>query len=194
MKISILGGTFNPPHLGHILIAQQVLEFTPVEQVWLSPCFKHRFEKDLVSAQHRAEMTQFLTNGPIKYSGLEITNRFSGETIELMNFLGKKYPQHQFSFIIGSDNLIQFKKWSQWQKLVKNWPFLVFPRPDFSLDLDKYALTHPAYQFKIIKNPNLVTTNLSSTIIRSRVRKNLSIGKLVHQKVNLYIKKHQIYQ
>jgi len=194
MKIGILGGTFNPPHWGHQLMAQQVLEFCDLDQVWLTPCFKHTFEKDLIPARHRLKMAKFISSLKIKVCNDEIKNKLSGQTIELMNILASKYPQHEFKFIIGSDNLGSFKKWGQWQKLVSTWPFLVFPRPGFSDDLKKYGLDKSEYKFEVIKHPLLVTTNLSSTIIRQRIKQDLDINNLVPKSVAEYIKIDQLYQ
>lgn len=193
MQIGILGGQFNPPHLGHLFMAQQALDFTPIKQIWLTPCFKHTFDKNMIPVKHRTKMTKMITFGQIKYCGKEIKNQLSGETLILMDFLSQKYPQHQFSFILGSDNLKYFKKWGQWQKLVQKYIFWVVPRPTFDLDLKKLGLDNKKYQFKILKHPLLAKTNLSSTMIRSRIKKNLSIKYLVDQKVNLYIKKHHLY-
>lgn len=194
MKIAVFGGAFNPPHLGHQLIANQILSFTKTEEVWLTPCFKHTFNKSLLSSRQRSEMVKMLVNHKIKYCGQEIKNKLNGETIELMVLLKNKYPQHQFSFIIGSDNLVNFKKWGQWEKLVTTTEFLIFPRPKFDFNLLKYNLDNPDYQFKLIQHPLLVKTNLSSTIIRNRLKQDLSIKNLVSPLVEQYIKRNSLYE
>jgi len=194
MKIAILGGAFNPPHLAHQLIAEQILQFTETDQVWLTPCYQHTFDKSLASVKDRVAMTKLISNEKISYCNQEIKNKLSGDTIDLMRILRKKYPQHQFSFIIGSDNLKNFKKWGSWEKLIKTTPFLVFPRPNFQADLKKFALDNPQYQFKIISYPQLKTSNISSTMIRQRIKQGLTINHLLPPKVAEYIKKHQLYQ
>lgn len=194
MKIGILGGTFNPPHWGHQLMTQQSLEFTDLEEIWLTPCYKHTFEKKLAPAEHRLNMTRFITNSHIKICDEEMKKQLSGQTIELMKLLSKNYPQHEFSFIIGSDNLISFKKWGCWQELVSTWPFLVFPRPEFEPNLAKYGLDKSEYKFKIIKNPLLVTSNISSTIVRQRFEQGLETTNLICQKVKQYIIKQKLYK
>jgi len=193
MKIGILGGAFNPPHFGHQLVSQQILDFTDLEEIWLTPCFKHTFQKELAPVSYRVTMTKMLENKKIKYCGIEIDQKLSGETLELMTLLTKKYPQHQFSFIIGSDNLKSFKKWGQWQKLISTYDFYVFPRPRFGFKLDKFGLTKPNYRFHLIKHHLLIHTNISSTNIRKRLKQGLSITYLVPQNINLYIKKHRLY-
>ena len=194
MKIAILGSPFDPPHLGHQLIIQQVLDFTDVDLVWLAPCYRHAFDKKLSAVEHRAAMAKLLAvNNKVKYCGDEIDNQLDGSTFKLMKLLKQKHSQHQFSFIIGSDNLKTFKKWRQWEKLLKTTKFLVFPRPEFDYNLKKYVLDNPEYQLELIHHPLLVTINISSTNIRERIKKGFSISILVPKEVENYIKEHKLY-
>lgn len=194
MKIAVLGGAFNPPHFGHQIISQQVLDFAIVDEVWLCPCYKHTFSKNLALTKHRAKMAKMLTNTKIKYCNTEIANKLDGNTINLLNLLHKKYPEHKFSFIIGSDNLKYFKKWGGWKKLITSFEFWVFPRPSFMFDLKKYNLDNPNYKFKLIKHPLLITSTISSTEIRQRIKKGLSIKYLVPEKVRQYIETNNLYK
>ena len=191
MYIAILGGAFNPPHLGHLLIAKQILEFTSQCQVWLMPCFRHSFQKKLLPARHRLKMTSLLENGNIKCSDFEVKNKLSGDTFYTLERLTKKFPNHQFSFIIGSDNLSDFKKWNQWEKLIQKFQILVFPRHDFDYNLKKYGLENTAYKFNFIKHPLLAKSDISSTLIRNRLSAGLSIDYLLPEKVRNYLLKVQ---
>ncbi|MFC1711547.1 nicotinate (nicotinamide) nucleotide adenylyltransferase [Patescibacteria group bacterium] len=193
MKIAILGGSYNPPHKGHQLIAKQVLEFAPIDQVWLTPCYLHTFGKTLELTKHRTAMTKMLVGRKIKYCDEEIENKLNGETIELLKLLEKKYPQHKFSFIIGSDNLKDFKKWGQWEELILRFTFWVFPRPKFDYSLKKYSLTNSNYKFKLLKHKNLETSSTSSTQVRQRIQKNQSIDHLVTKRVRKYIESNNLY-
>lgn len=193
MKITILGGAFNPPHLGHELVSRQLIEFGLADQVWLTPCFTHTFQKELISAQHRLTMTNFLKNTNILVSDIEIQNKTDGQTINVMKLLGKNFPHHTFSFCLGSDNLVNFKQWHDWEELVKTWDFLVFPRPGFNFDLQKFGLDNPDYRFKLIQHPLLATTDISSTLIRKRLAKGVSIDYLLPEKVRDYISQNKLY-
>ena len=193
MKIAILGGAFNPPHLGHLLVAKQILEFTGQQQVWLMPCWQHSFQKKLLPVQHRLKMTGLLENGNIKYSDFEVKNKLSGDTFYTLEALTKKIPNHQFSFVIGSDNLADFKKWGHWENLVQKFQILVFPRHDFDYNLKKYGLENPRYKFYLIKHPLLAKSDISSTLIRKRLSAGLSIDYLLPEKVRDYIKKNKLY-
>ncbi len=194
MRIAILGGAFDPPHLGHQLIAEQVLDFTDINEVWLAPCYRHSFNKKLTPVRHRVAMTKMLTNSKIKYCNEEVANKLSGETISLMEILRKKYPQHRFFFLIGSDNLIGLKKWGRWQKLITTTDFLVFPRLGFKGNLSRFGLNNSSYKLKTIKHPLIITVDISSTNIRKRVKQGLSIKHLVPKKVEEYIKNHHLYE
>lgn len=193
MKIAILGGAFNPPHLGHLLVAKQVLEFTDQSEVWLLPCYKHSFHKKLVDPLHRLKMVKLLKNEQIKASDLEIKKQLSGDTFITMQLLEKKHANDKFSFIIGSDNLPTFKKWGQWKKLILNFQVLVFPRYDFDYNLKKFSLGNPKYKFKLIKHRLLAKSDISSTLIRNRLSAGLSIDYLLPEKVRDYIKKNKLY-
>ncbi len=194
MKIGILGGSFNPPHLGHLLISQQILDFLKFDEVWLTPCYQHTFLKDLAPISDRVTMTQMITDGKIKFSDEEIKNKLSGDTIYLMDILTKKYPKDDFSFIIGSDNLAGFKRWGQWEKLIRTYRFIIFPRPNFSRNLSQYELHDPKYKFHLLDDPLLVTSDISSTKVRERISKKISIRHLVSDKVEEYIKKNSLYK
>jgi len=198
MKIAILGGSFNPPHLGHCLICEQVLKYSNIDQVWLTPCYQHTFEKKLASVTLRVSMTKILTNAEhnrnIKFCGEEIDNKLSGETIELMELLKKKYPEHQFSFLIGSDNLVGLKRWGRWQELITNFEFLIYKRPGYTINLAKFGLDNKKYKLKFVDHPKLITSNISSTRVRERLRNNLTIIDLVPKNVESYIKKNKLYR
>lgn len=194
MKIGILGGSFNPPHLGHILISQQILDFLDFDEIWLTPCYQHTFLKELAPISHRVAMTKMITDERIKFSDEEIKNKLSGDTIYLMDILTKRYPNHDFSFVIGSDNLAGFKRWGQWEKLIRTYKFIIFPRPGFTGELSVYQLDNPIYRFRLFSNPLLVTSDISSTKIRERIQKGISIKNLVADEVGAYILTKNLYK
>ena len=193
MKVAVLGGSFNPPHLGHVLIIDQVLKYTDIDEIWLAPCYRHTFLKNLAPVEHRVAMTKMLTNHKVRYRSEEIDNRLSGDTIDLMEILKKKYPQHQFSFLIGSDNLAGLKRWGRWEKLISNFKFLIFKRPNYSMNLSEFGLDNPEYKLKFVNHPKLITSEISSTQVRERLKHSLSIADLVPKKVEEYILNHHLY-
>jgi len=188
MKITLFGGSFNPPHIGHRLVMSQAFELASIDEIWLLPSFKSTFAKNtsLVNPHHRLNMAKTLLNGHIKLETCEIDLKMSGETIEPVTYLIKKYPAHQFSFLMGSDQLKGFTKWQDWQKLLQLIPFYIYPRVGFpmkGLKKGMVPLTHPLQ----------IITNISSTMVRKRIAAGLTVNHLVPGRVSEYIKANKLF-
>lgn len=184
MKISLLGGAFNPPHLGHVLIAQQVLDFTDTDEVWFLPNYDQIPPKPVESVKHRLAMTRLLSLSRTRVSTLEIDHTLDGDTIHLLPNLPK---EHTFRFIIGSDQLPTFHLWGRYEELLKRIEFLVFPRYGFP---NEPLRPH----MRLVTDPLLVGMNISSTKVRERVRSGLSIDQFVPAAVAAYIQEHGLYR
>lgn len=183
MNIGLLGGAFNPPHLGHLMIAQQVLDFTDCDEVWFLPNYGQIPPKPVASIAHRLAMTKLLSLNRTRVSTLEIENKLDGDTIHLLPFLPKEY---EYRFIIGSDQLPTFHLWGKWEDLLQKLPFFVFPRYGFP--------NEPLYpNMTMVTHELLVGTNISSTKIRERVRHGLPIHQFVPAMVADYIITHKLY-
>lgn len=185
MQIGIFGGVFNPPHLGHLMIAQQVLDFTDIEEIWFLPNYgQHPPKPHIAPVTDRLAMTKLLDVPGTKVSPIEIDRRLDGNTINLLPYLP---PKHIYTFIMGADWLPGFTMWGSWKELLKKIPFLVFPRCGFA--------NTPLYpNMTLLDAQTLMTTNISSTKIRERIQKGLSIDEFVPPAVALYIKKHGLYK
>ncbi|MBI3980916.1 nicotinate (nicotinamide) nucleotide adenylyltransferase [Candidatus Microgenomates bacterium] len=185
-KIAVLGGGFNPPHLGHLLICQQILFFTDNEEVWLMPYYQHPWEKPAVEPEHRLAMCKLMELEHIKVSDLEMKTKKKNFTFETIDNLVKEYPQDIFSWVIGSDLLPEFNTWEHSDDILSKVKLLVFPRAGFPL------INLPANAYTI--NHNLLTTSdMASEKIREMVKKGLSIKGLVLPSVEEYIKKNKLY-
>lgn len=185
MKIGLFGGVFNPPHFGHLMIAQQVLDYTDIEEIWFLPNYGQNPPKaGVAQVADRLEMAKLLTLPKTKVSTIEIDNKLSGCTIDLLSFLPK---EHTYTFIMGSDWLPGFTKWVRWEELLTKLPFLVFPRNDHP--------TSPLYQnMTLLTHPDLITSNVSSTKIRARIAAGLPIDQFVPAAVVQYINNHELYR
>ena len=163
MQVGIFGGSFDPPHLGHLKAAQNLLASARVDEIWFMPCYVHVWDKKLASARHRLAMLKLLTRPQLKLSTFEVAKKRPVYTIETLKLLNSRYPQHQFFWIIGAKSLPELTKWKEPEKVKKQ--LLVVPE----------------------------IPGISSTIIRQRIKKSQSIKNLVPAKVADYIKKHGLY-
>jgi len=186
MRIGILGGSFDPPHFGHLFVARQTREIIGLDQVWLMPYFSHSWDPVVASPQDRLAMTKLMEEPGIVASNEEITHGGKSYTIDTIRRLKASY-KHSFFWIIGSDILPEIKRWKEPKSLTKEVIFLVFPRSGFPIPKRLPAGLLP------VTSPGLVTTNISSTIVRNRLLKGLSVTGLTPDTVLAYIKEHKLY-
>ncbi len=183
MKIGLLGGKFNPPHLGHMLIAQQVLDFAGFDEVWFVPNYGQSFHEPVAPVEDRLAMTNLIKMPKTTVSTLEIDHKLDGKTIHLLPFLPK---DNKYTFIIGSDQLATFHQWGDYKTLITQMPFLVFPRYGYP--------SEPLYEnMTVLGHKSLIASNISSTKIRDRIKQNLTINMFVPDGVAEYIKEHNLY-
>ncbi len=186
MKIGILGGSFDPPHFGHLLVARQTKEFLGIDEVWLMPYFAHSWDTTVSRVEDRFAMTKLIQESGVLASEEEINQAGKSYSIDTVRRLKKRYT-HEFYWIVGSDVLSEFHRWRDHEQLVKEVRMLVFPR-------NGYPLPHSLPSgFAAIISPDLVTSNISSTIVRNRIKKSLSVVGLIPEKVLQYIRDHQLY-
>ena len=202
MRIAILGGAFDPPHIGHYLVASQVKEKLKVDEVWLMTCYSYfpefpvKFAK-ITPFEERHKMASYFKKFGMRVSDFEQKHNKRSRTIDTLRLLHKKYPQHIFSWIIGSDCLPSFNLWNEWRELAQKHNLIIFPRDtDFKTLEDR---VREAFKLKDIP-PNitivegdLMVSNMASTHIRNRVRKDLPITGYVLLKVERLIKKNRLY-
>ncbi len=183
MTIGLLGGKFNPPHIGHMLIAQQMLDFGGFDEVWFVPNYGQSFHEPVAAVSDRLAMTNCLMLPKTRVSTLEIDNKLDGQTIHLLAHLPK---ENSYTFIIGSDQLATFHLWGEYKTLLQQLPFVVFPRYGYP--------NEPLYEhMRVLSHPSLVASNISSSKIRERITLKLPIDAFVPKGVGEYIEKHKLY-
>ena len=135
--VGILGGTFDPPHEGHLFISKFAKMKLDISEVWWIVSTTNPLKKNIVDYRKRLQKVKnFLANHHIKV--LEIQDLSKNiYTIDLLEYLFKKFPQKRFIWLMGADTLVNFHLWRDWKKIFYNIPIAIFDRPSYSLNISK---------------------------------------------------------
>ena len=179
MRIAIFSGSFNPIHNGHLAIAHEVLTQGAADELWFLVSPQNPLKKNirLFPETDRLEMVKLAIENEtgMKASDFEFHLPRPTYTINTLEKLREKYPEHQFKLLIGGDNLAIFHKWLEYKRIIDEFGLIVYPRPDFDTEsLPKFPNT------TIITAPLI---NLSATEIREKLVKGESITGMVPEKV-----------
>ena len=184
-KIGILGGTFDPPHIGHLLIAEEVRRAKLLDEIWFIPTNTppHK-EHTTTSAGHRTSMLKLaIRNHPsFKLNDIELKREGKSYTYDTIHELTKLYPSDEFYFIIGGDMVEFLPKWYRIDELIEIITFVGVSRPGYSLET-----TYPVHFVDI------PTIHLSSTMLRERLQKREWIRYLLSNSVMQDVREHQLY-
>ena len=187
-RIGVLGGLFDPPHWGHVLVARQAKQTQKyVDDVWIMPVYKPPWRDAAAPADNRLEMVRRAFEPEFHVDLSEFNHKKTSFTIDTVCLLKKKYPNDTFKWIIGSDGLQSLTKWHKYDELVKVMSFLVFPRAGFPTE-KSVGHTH------LFNEPDLIISNCSSSLVRHRIRQRLSISGIVPEAVMSYISAHHLYE
>lgn len=196
-KIAIFGGTFDPPHKGHLNIAKAMLQQHSLDEIWFCPArySPHKIGKECSPVSDRLKMVELAIEGNPKYKVVDFEIKRDGPsyTVDTLEELTKKYPQHDFYLILGDDGIPGFFNWRNPERIVQLSKLLIGSR------LDK-----PNFDFPPEANPNVVKAikegltptplmGVSSTEIREKARQGKSLVDLVPQKVIDYLISHKLY-
>jgi nicotinate-nucleotide adenylyltransferase len=178
MRVALFGGSFNPPHVAHQLVALYVLETQPVDELWMIPCFQHPFEKSLQPFADRLEMCRRAAEGlggRVRVSQVEGELGGESRTLRTVQALQAAHPGHEFSLIIGSDLQAETASWYGAEQLRRLVPFVVVGRGG---QAPGEAVTMP---------------EISSSDVRRRLREGLPVDQLVPRRVLDYIQERGLY-
>lgn len=188
MNIAVLGGRFDPPHFGHYWVARQVLDHHPdIDELWFMPAREHQWKPVVASGDHRLAMLKTFEGDRIKVSDIELKREGVSYTIDTVKEI-KKNGNHTIFWIVGADIVKEFGKWEKADELTSLCTFLVFPRDPYNLPSDL------PQGFELIKHESLVTTNLSSTIVRDRLVRGWGISPFVPVEIAEYIRSNGLYR
>lgn len=191
MRIGLFGGSFNPPHLAHLIVAETIREQFDLDAIWWIPAYQppHKTGEALAAAAHRLAMTQAAVAGnpAFEVSDLEIQREGTSYTVDTVCTLQAKHPNHPFFLLIGSDSLQGFSSWHQPEEIVARVPLIVYRRPGTAA-----INVEPSFAERVhfAEAPLL---EISGTKIRRRLREGRSIRYLVPDVVRAYIDQHKLY-
>jgi nicotinate-nucleotide adenylyltransferase len=190
MKIGLLFGSFNPVHIGHMIIANYMANHTDLDKVWLVVSPQNPLKKygDLINTYDRLEMARLATDNAtnISVSDVELQLPQPSYTIDTLTHLKEKYPQHEFAIIMGSDNLVTLHKWKNYKLILRDYQIYVYPRPGYeNTDL----ATHPSVH--ITMTPLM---ELSATFIRKSIAEKKNVQFFVPEPVLKFIESKGLYR
>ena len=178
MNIGLYFGSFNPVHIGHLIIASHVANNSDLNQVWLvvSPHNPLKHSNSLLNEYHRLHLIQSSLEGEknLKVSNIEFNLPKPSYTIDTLAYLKEKYPAYEFSIIIGSDGFQNLDNWKNAEVIIANYPIIIYKRPGFDINTDLGA------KIQIMKAPLL---EISATYIRELIQRGKSIKHLVPSSV-----------
>ncbi len=201
-SVGIFGGTFNPIHLGHLLVAQEVREKYGLKQVVFIPVYlpPHKSAKGVIEPKHRLNMIKKAIQGNpyFKVSNVEIARKGKSYTFDTIQFfrrrLGKGAP---LFFITGSDALNTLHHWYKIEQLLALCQFIIVPRPGHPMPPAKRFLAQRLFSKKMLERihyTKLKVVDISSSEIRRMVRDKRDVSYLVSKPIADYMKSHQLYK
>ncbi|HQW12199.1 MAG TPA: nicotinate (nicotinamide) nucleotide adenylyltransferase [Saprospiraceae bacterium] len=188
-KIGLFFGSFNPVHIGHMIIANNIALHTDLDQVWMvvSPQNPFKDKKTLARERDRLHLVRLAIGDNIRLSAsdIEFTLPQPSYTIDTLAYLHEKYPEKEFYLIMGSDNLLGIHKWKNGELLLKKYGIYIYARPGFEAkDYSEYKMVN------VVPGPLL---DISSTYIRKQIKDKKSIQYLVPDAVFEYIDQSRLY-
>lgn len=188
-RIGIFGGTFDPPHKGHIAIAEQAKKQLGLDYVYFIPAYipPHKQQNLSATAKHRMRMMKLAVSGKkeFKVSAIELKRRGVSYTVDTLKAFKHRFPKSDLVLIIGADNLAQFNSWKLPKTILQLTSLAVYKRKGFSVSLKENT-----FDFILLKGRML---QISSTEIRNKIARNLKIKDLVSRSIVQYIHQHSLY-
>jgi len=192
MKVGLYFGTFNPVHIGHLIIANHLAENSDLDEIWMvvTPHNPLKKKAGLLEDYHRMHMIHLATENydKLKPSDIEFKLPQPNYTINTLVHLKEKYPKYHFSLIMGEDNLKSFPKWKNYKVILEDYEVYVYPRIS-ELDIPEELVNHPK-----IHRINAPIIELSSTFIRNSIKEGKNIRPMLDDKVWEYIDHNLFYK
>lgn len=185
MKIGIYSGSFNPVHVGHIALADYVVQEGLVDEVWLirSPLNPLKSAAGMMENEVRLHLLQLAIEGHqgLRVSTVEDHLPMPNYTITTLRKLQGMYPEHEFHLIVGADNWQIFNQWRDWDIILRDFHLIVYPRPGYPITVQEETTPH-------VRFADAPLFDISSTEIRQRLAQHLPLDGLVCPKVEEWLR------
>ncbi len=191
LKIGLYFGTYNPIHIGHMAIANYMVEYTDINQLWfvVSPHNPHKQKSNLLNDYQRLEMVHRAVDDDDRFrvSNIEFNLPKPSYTIDTLTYLKDHFPNHRFVILMGSDNLENFHKWKNYDDIIENYGVIVYPRPGFTPSI---IYTHK--NISVVQNVPLM--EISSSFIRDAIGSGRDVRHFLPQKTWEYLEEMNFYK
>lgn len=192
-KIGLFFGSFNPIHIGHLILANYILENSDMDELWfvVSPQNPFKDKKSLLTDHNRLDMVQLaVKNYPkMRASNVEFSLPKPSYTIDTLTYLKEKYPNYSFALIMGEDNLDSLPKWKNAEKLMSDYQIIVYPRTFEGEKKDSEYLQH-----ENISMINAPIIELSATEIRNMIKEGKNVRPMLPPEVFEYLDGSSFYK
>jgi len=192
-KIGLFFGSFNPIHIGHLILGNYILENSDMEELWfvVSPQNPFKDKKSLLNDHNRLDMVQLaVKNYPkMRASNVEFSLPKPSYTIDTLTYLKEKYPHYSFALIMGEDNLDSLPKWKNFEKLITDYHIIVYPRT-----FEGEKKDHEYLQHENISLVNAPIIELSATEIRNMIKEGKNVRPMLPPEVFEYLDGSSFYK
>jgi nicotinate-nucleotide adenylyltransferase len=192
MKIGLYFGTFNPIHVGHLIIANHLVENSDLDQIWfvVTPLSPFKKKSNLLANHHRLEMVYMATEhyDKLKPSDIEFGLPEPNYTVFTLANLEEKYPKYDFSLLMGEDNLKSFHKWKNYEVILENYNLYVYPR------ISEGSVEHQFKDHPKIHKVAAPIVEISSTMIRRGIQEHKNVSPLLDAQVFKFIDEMNFYR
>jgi nicotinate-nucleotide adenylyltransferase len=189
-KIGLFFGSFNPIHIGHLAIANYIVEFTEIEQLWfvISPQNPLKKKKGLLNDYHRLALVREAIAGDLRFKASDVEFKMPqpSYTIDTLAYLQEQFPDNEFAIIMGADGLSTFHKWKNYKELIKNYKRIIYPRKGININEKENT------ENCIFINAPLI--EISATFIRESIKNKKDVRHFLNESVYKYVSEMHFYE
>lgn len=187
MKVGLFFGSFNPIHIGHMIIANIMQDQTDLDEIWfvVSPQNPFKSRKSLLHEFDRLRMVELAIGKNYRFRACDVEFHMPkpSYTVDTLSYLSDKHPHHEFKLVIGGDNLKSFHKWKNSEAILEYYGLYVYPRPN-----ETFVIEHPNVHY--IESPMI---DISATFIRNAIKNGHSVKYLLQESVEDYIRDKKFF-